>query len=425
MKKTGVAILGLGTVGGGVYKILTEKKEFFKKTQGLDVTVEGVLNRTKAKAEKLGIDSSVVADSIEEIISNPSVDIVVEAIGGVEPARTYVLKALLSGKTVVTSNKELLAKCGQELETEAKKMNVGLFYEASCVGGVPVIRVLQDGMQANEISSIKGIINGTTNYILTEMSEKGSSYEAALKAAQELGFAEANPAADVEGFDAAYKLAILSGLAFGSRVGYTNVYREGITGIKKEDIAYGKDMGYTLKLLAIGKKQGDCIDARVHPSFIKSDNPLASVGGSFNAVQINGDSVGEIMLYGRGAGEFPTASAVVSDVIFAAKHDDGFCYSRNDADCVAEAKYISDFETEYYLRICVKDESGVMAKIASVFAKSGISFKEITQMPSESGRAEIIMITHRCKESVMSKSLEKISTIEEVFGTESRIRIEE
>lgn len=425
MKKTGVAILGLGTVGGGVYKILTEKKEFFKKTQGLDVTVEGVLNRTKAKAEKLGIDSSVVADSIEEIISNPSVDIVVEAIGGVEPARTYVLKALLSGKTVVTSNKELLAKCGQELETEAKKMNVGLFYEASCVGGVPVIRVLQDGMQANEISSIKGIINGTTNYILTEMSEKGSSYEAALKAAQELGFAEANPAADVEGFDAAYKLAILSGLAFGSRVGYTNVYREGITGIKKEDIAYGKDMGYTLKLLAIGKKQGDCIDARVHPSFIKSDNPLASVGGSFNAVQINGDSVGEIMLYGRGAGEFPTASAVVSDVIFAAKHDDGFCYSRNDADCVAEAKYLSDFETEYYLRICVKDESGVMAKIASVFAKSGISFKEITQMPSESGRAEIIMITHRCKESVMSKSLEKISTIEEVFGTESRIRIEE
>lgn len=425
MKKTGVAILGLGTVGGGVYKILTEKKEFFKKTQGLDVTVEGVLNRSKEKAEKLGIDSSVVAANIEEIISNPAVDIVVEAIGGVEPARTYVLKALLSGKTVVTSNKELFAKCGQELEAEAKKMNVGLFYEASCVGGVPVIRVLQDGMQANEISSIKGIINGTTNYILTEMAEKGSSYEAALKAAQELGFAEANPAADVEGFDAAYKLAILSSLAFGSRVSYTNVYREGISGIKKEDIAYGKDMGYTLKLLAIGKKEGDCIDARVHPAFIKNSNSLAAVGGSFNAVQINGDSVGEIMLYGRGAGEFPTASAVVSDVIFAAKHDEGFYASRNDVDCIAEAKYASDFSTKYYVRVSAKDESGVMAKIASAFAKNGISFKEITQIPSADGRAEIIIVTHPCKESVMHKNIEKINAIEEVFGTESCIRIEE
>ena len=214
MKKAGVAILGLGVVGGGTYQILTDKKEYFKKTQGVDVTVECVLEKNRERAISLGIEEEKIASNIEEVVTNPNVDIVVEVIGGIEPAKTFVMKALMSGKTVVTSNKELFAKYWPELEAEAKKMNAGLFFEASCVGGVPIIRTLQDGMQANDIRSIKGIINGTTNYILTKMTYEGSTYEEALKEAQRLGYAEFNPTADVEGFDATYKLSILSSLAF-------------------------------------------------------------------------------------------------------------------------------------------------------------------------------------------------------------------
>lgn len=426
MKKVGVAILGLGTVGGGVFRILTEKKEFLKKTQNLDVTIESVLTRTKEKAAAMGADESIIASNIEEVVSNPAVDIVAESIGGIEPARTYVLKALMSGKTVVTSNKELLAKCWSELEEEAKKMNAGLFFEASCVGGVPIIRVLEESMQGDEITSFKGIINGTTNYILTKMASEGSSYEAALKEAQKLGYAEANPSSDVEGFDAAYKLSILASLAFKTKISYNDIYREGITDVKKEDIAYGKAMGYALKLLAIGKNGKDGIDVRVHPAFVKACDPLASVNDSFNAVRLVGDAAGDIMLYGRGAGALPTGSAVVSDIVFAAKHADYYysCF-KNDEKGNKETEFVSDYVSEYYLRLSVKDEAGVMAKIAGAFAKSGISLKEVKQNPAEDGKAEIIVTTHGCKETCMRKNLEKINSIEEVFGVESCIRIEE
>ena len=425
MKKVGVAILGLGTVGGGVYKILTEKKEYFKRTQNLDVTVECVMERNVERAVSLGVDKSAISANIEEVIGNPNVDIVVEVIGGVEPSRTFVLKALMSGKTVVTSNKELFAKCWPELEEEARKTNAGLLFEASCVGGVPIIRVLQDGMQANEILSLKGIINGTTNYILTKMALEGSSYETALKEAQKLGYAEFNPTADVEGFDAAYKLSILASLAFNTKISYTDVYREGITAVDKEDIAYGKTMGYTLKLLAIGKNGADGVDVRVHPTFIKNDNPLASVNDSFNAVHLVGDSVGEIMLYGRGAGELPTGSAIVSDIIFAAKHAENFytCFKNNEKGN-KETAFVGDFVTKYYVRISAKDEAGVMAKIAGTFAKNNVSLKEVKQISSAQGKAEIIVVTHPAKESVMRKTLEKINALEEVFAVKGSIRIE-
>lgn len=426
MKKVGVAILGLGVVGGGVYKILTEKKEYFKKTQDLDITVETALEKNIDRALALGIDRSCVASNVEEVVSNPNVDIVVEVMGGTEPARTFVLKALMSGKSVVTSNKELFAKHWSELEEEAKKMNVALMFEASCVGGVPIIRVLQDGMQANEIKSIMGIINGTTNYILTKMAECGEDYETALKEAQKLGYAEFNPTADVEGFDATYKISILSSLAFNSKVCIENVYREGITGVNKEDIAYGKSMGYTLKLLGIGKRGKDGIDVRVHPTFVKNDNPLASVNDSFNAVHLVGDSVGEIMLYGRGAGSLPTGSAIVSDVIFAAKHSENYYTPfKNNAAGNKETKFVSDFVSKYYVRMFVKDDAGVLAKIAGVFAKGNISIKEVKQMTSEEGLAEIIVITHPAYESDMKKTLNKITALQEVVEVKGFIRIEE
>ena len=426
MKKAGVAILGLGVVGGGTYQILTEKKEYFKKTQGVDLTVECVLELNKERALSLGVEENRIASSIEEVVTNPNVDIVVEVIGGTGVAKNFVLKALMSGKTVVTSNKELFAKHWPELEEAAKKMNAGLFFEASCVGGVPIIRTLQEGMQANKIVSIKGIINGTTNYILTKMANEGSSYEEALKEAQRLGYAEFNPTADVEGFDATYKLSILSSLAFNKKICIENVYREGITGVNKEDIAYGKEMGYTLKLLGIGKDTEKGVEVRVHPTFVKNDNPLASVNDSFNAVHLVGDSVGEIMLYGRGAGALPTGSAIVSDVIFAAKHDEYFYASfENNEKGNAAVKFASDFTSQYYIRLSVADKAGVLSKISGVFAKNNVSISEVKQVAEDDGSAQIIIITHICHESLVKKTLEKLKTLEEMFEVKGVIRMED
>ncbi len=426
MKKAGVAILGLGVVGGGTYQILTEKREYFKKTQGVDVTVECVLEKNLDRAKALGVEQSKIASSIEEVVTNPNVDIVVEVIGGTGVAKAFVTKALMSGKTVVTSNKELFAKHWPELEAEAKKMNAGLFFEASCVGGVPIIRTLQEGMQANKILSIKGIINGTTNYILTKMADEGWSYEEALKEAQRLGYAEFNPTADVEGFDATYKLSILSSLAFNKKICIENVYREGITAIDKEDIAYGKEMGYTLKLLGIGKDTDNGVEVRVHPTFVKNDNPLASVNDSFNAVHLVGDAVGEIMLYGRGAGALPTGSAIVSDVIFAAKHDTYFYAGfENNQKGNKETKFVSDFTSKYYIRLSVQDTAGVLSKIAGVFAKNNVSILEVKQVSEADGKAQIIIITHECRESLVKKTLDKLQTTNEVFAVKGTIRMED
>ncbi len=426
LKKAGVAILGLGVVGGGTYEILTKNREYFKKTQGVDITVQAVLEKNRDRALSLGIEESKIASSIEEVCSNPEVDIVVEVIGGTGVAKTFVKTALKSGKTVVTSNKELFAKHWPELEAEAKKMNAGLFFEASCVGGVPIIRTLIDGMQANKILSIKGIINGTTNYILTKMAYEGWSYEEALKEAQRLGYAEFDPTADVEGFDAMYKLSILSSLAFNKKICIDNVYREGITAITKEDIAQGKEMGYTLKLLGIAKDTEKGVEVRVHPTFIKNDNPLASVNDSFNAVHLVGDAVGEIMLYGRGAGALPTGSAIVSDIIFAAKHSEYFYASfKNNAQGNKETKFVKDFTSKYYIHLTVMDKVGVLARIANIFAKNNISLAEVKQVGGADDSAQIVVNTHVCLEGALKKTLEKISTLNETVKVNSVIRIED
>lgn len=426
MKKVGVAILGLGVVGGGTYKILADNKQYFKESQGLDITVESVLERNVERAKSLGIDESVVASSIEEVVSNPAVDIVVEVIGGIEPAKTFVLRALKSGKTVVTSNKELFAKHWPELEAQAKLTNAGLFFEASCVGGVPIIRTLQEGMQANKILSLKGIINGTTNYILSKMSSQGSSYEEALKEAQQLGYAEFNPTADVEGFDATYKLSILSSLAFNTKVGIENVHREGITSITKEDIFYGKEMGYALKLLAIGKNTPKGIEVRVHPTYVSMDNPIATVNDSFNAVHLVGDSVGEIMLYGRGAGALPTGSAIVSDIIFAAKHTHYYyAYFDNTAEGNKRTKFVSDFTSKYFIRLTVEDSAGVLSKISGTFGKYNLSIKEVKQYAGVSGKVPVVIVTHETNESVVNKTLDKIKALDCVCSVDSLIRLED
>lgn len=426
MKKIGVAILGLGVVGGGTYKILTEKREYFKKTQNIDVTVESVLELNKERAKALGVPENIMASNIAEVVTNPNVDIVVEVIGGVKIAREFVLQALMSGKAVVTSNKELVAKYWHELESAAKVTNVGLFFEASCVGGVPIIRTLVDGMQANKITEIKGIVNGTTNYILTKMTSDGVGYEEVLKEAQALGYAEANPTADVDGFDSMYKISILSSIAFAKKVPIGNVYREGMTKITNEDIAYADKMGYVIKLLAIAKNGKNGIEARVHPTLVPKTSPLAFVNDSFNAVFMHGDSVDDVMLYGRGAGAAPTGSAIVSDVLFAATYSQEFRYApfKNTETAEKSTRFATDFTSKYFIRVMTEKSAGALSKIVSLFNKYGVSVSSVVRNDLEDS-AEIVVMTEVAKESSVNKVISKLGEVDVYKSLASMIRVED
>ena len=424
MKKVGVAILGLGVVGGGTYKILTEHREDYQRTHKIDIVVENVLELRKERALELGVEESKIADNMAVICSNPEVDVVIEVMGGVEPAKTFVLAALNAGKSVVTSNKELYCKYSHELEKAAIKNHCGLFYEASCVGGVPVIRALLDNLQGNKILSMTGIVNGTTNYILSKMSREGASYEEVLKEAQKLGYAEANPSSDVEGYDSTYKLSILSSLAFHTKIPYTKIYREGITGITVEDINYGKQMGYVIKLLAIGKNGNNGIEVRVHPAFISAEHPLASVNDSYNAVYITGDSVEDVMLYGRGAGALPTGSAIVGDVIYCATHTN-YRYSTfvNTENAAPGTKFIENFESAYYLRLEAKNRTGVLAKVASIFSRCGINVAQMVQDDGNSDLVPVIFVTHVTKEHSVNKAVAEINANPDIAKVVSVIRV--
>lgn len=429
MKKVGVAILGVGVVGGGTFKTLTEHREFYKKTQNVDIVVESVLDRDHERAKSIGVPAEVLASSIQEVVANPNVDIVIETIGGCGVAKDFILAALQEGKTVVTANKELICKYSHELERVAKRNGCGLYYEASCVGGVPIIRTLLDGVQANHITEMMGIINGTTNYILTKMAQENADYASALKEAQRLGYAEFNPTNDVDGYDAMYKLSILSSMAFHTKVPYGKIMREGISQVDSRDIAFGKQLGYTLKLLAIGKSGEDGIEARVHPTFIPNAHPLASVNDAYNAVYLRGDAVDDIMLYGRGAGSLPTASAVVSDVIYAATHSEiKYSTFKNTATAEKGVKFISDFTSAYYIRLSVEDEAGVLAKITGIFAKCGISIVEVAQKSkSEAGedtRIPLIIITHKTTENSVKSAVAKINQ-SGITQVKAVIRVEE
>ncbi len=425
-KRVGVAILGLGVVGGGTYKTLVEHREFYLQTQNVDIVVESVLDKNLARLKELGVPDECIAGSIAEVVTNPAIDIVVETIGGVGIAKEFVTMALKEGKTVVTANKEMISKCSHELERIARRNSCGLYYEASCVGGVPIIRTLLDGVQANHVLEMKGIVNGTTNYILTKMTQDGKDYQTALKEAQALGYAEFDPTNDVEGFDAVYKLSILSSMAFHTKVPYTKIYREGITAVQAEDIATGKEFGYALKLLAIGKNTEKGIEVRVHPTFIPESHPLASVNDAYNAVYLRGDALDDIMLYGKGAGAFPTASAVVSDVIYAATHAEiKYSTFKNTANADSDVKFVTDFSSAYYIRLSVEDAPGVLAKISGFFGKSGVSIVEIAQKPKKEGetRVPLVIITHKTREQAIKNAVAKINATD-FAEVQSVIRVE-
>lgn len=425
MRTVGVALLGLGTVGSGTYRILKAQRETIAKTYGVDIKVMHILEKDTMKVNALGIDHKIVSTDINNILKNPDIEIVAEFFGGIEPAKSFLIECLKAGKSIVTANKELFSKHWAELEAAAAETGAGLYYEASCVGGVPIIRALTESLQGNEIMSIKGIINGTTNYILTKMSNEGGNYETSLKEAQNLGYAELNPTADVEGYDSMYKLSILSTLAYNKPVPVDKIYREGISNIKLEDIKWGQEFGLTLKLLAISKNIGGKIEARVHPVFIPDEHPLASVNDSFNAVDIIGNNVGELMFFGRGAGALPTGSAIVSDIVFAACASSHRRYPQlADKNKMSDDDFITDFVSEYYVRLSVIDKPGVLAKLSGVFAAHNVSITYVNQRPSNDNYVPIIIITHTTSERAISMIIDEISALAEVNSVESVIRVE-
>jgi Homoserine dehydrogenase len=421
MKKIGVALLGLGTVGSGTYKILTKNREHIKKNSGVDIEIVHILEKNTERADALGIDGKIVSTDINNVVNNPEINVVCEFFGGIEPARSFLIAALKAGKSIVTANKELFSKHWPEFAAAAKEGNAGLYFEASCLGGVPIIRTLTASLQGDRIKSIMGIFNGTTNYILSKMADEGLEYSDVLKEAQRLGYAEVNPSADVDGFDSMYKLSILSTLAFHRHVPLEKIYREGISKISKLDIELGKQMGYTLKLLAIGKLNDGKIEARVHPAFVKDSHPLASVKGSFNAVVIEGDNVGDIMLYGRGAGDMPTGSAIVSDIVYCAGQN-AHKYNFYDEKMLSAADFNNNFECEYYVRMSVEDKAGVLAKIAGVYGKYGVSIYSMRQNPSN-GYASIIFLVHKTSEESVNKAIAEIKSLGEVINVDALIRV--
>ncbi len=424
MKTVNVAIMGIGTVGGGTYDILKKNRAHIKKTRGVDIVVTKILDRSAELIEKRTGNKDIAVMDLNDIVSDEKISIVVETMGGVEPAKTFIKKVLLSGKSVVTANKELLSKHWSELEQAAKDGGAGLYFEASCVGGVPVIRTLTESLQGDNVLEIMGIINGTTNYILTKMTQDGMSYEQALKEAQERGFAEFNPTADVEGFDAVYKLSILSSLGFHTCIPYTEIYREGITEITINDIENAKELGYTIKLLAIGKKKGNKVEVRVHPTFVPNSHPLAAVRNEFNAVFLKGDCVDDVMLYGRGAGALPTGSAIVSDIVYCAcASESKYADFENNGKLNAPIEILGDFDSKYYIALSVMDKPGVLSKFTEVLGNNGISLNSVIQKGASDGFAQIIFLTHTTSEKSVGNAVAEIRKLKVVKSVDSLIRV--
>lgn len=421
-----VGLLGFGNVGSGVFKILLQNGKEIQHREGKDIKVKKILVKDATKKRDGIEDKSLLTSNFDEILNDSEISIVAEFIGGVEPARTYILSALEHGKTVVTANKEVVAKCWPELEKAAKKSGVGLYFEASVAGGIPIIKVMDESLQANRVSEVMGIINGTTNYILTKMTEEGRAFNDVLIEAQKLGYAEPDPTSDIESFDAVYKLSIMSSIAFHTRTHVENIYREGITKVTAEDIAYGKELGLVLKLLAIGKKNGYEVETRVHPTFIPKSHPLASVRDSYNAIFIKGDAIGNLMLYGRGAGDLPTGSAVVSDIVTASCRTGSHRYSTfyNEDRPADEVVLVDNWTTEYFVRLTVKDKPGVLAKIAGIFSKYEVSIASVIQKDHNRDEVPLVFVTHHAKELDMQKAITDIENDKDVIRIENIIRVE-
>ena len=425
MKKSiGVGLMGLGTVGGGVAKALSEKDRVVAEAVGCPVVLRKILEQ-----RPVAVEPRLLTTDVREILTDPEVDIVIEVLGGEHPAVDYIKEALLSGKHVVTANKEVIAKHGAELQAMAKDKGLALQFEASVGGGIPLLLPLQHGLLANEISTIYAIINGTTNYILTRMSQEGMGFGEALKKARELGYAEADPTNDVEGRDATYKLAILASVGFHTTVRPEQVYCEGISRLAEPDFRYAKELGYEIKLLAIAKQAGGVVEARVHPVFIPEDFLLAKVSGVYNAIQVEGDLVGKLIFYGRGAGAQPTSSAIISDVIAVGQ---SIASGKKVPSVMRQVqpkpvRPVSELQTRYYLRMTVADQPGVLAQIAKILGDGSISIASVIQKEADvaTQTATIVIMTHPAREEFMQRALAEMKKLPAVMEICNLIRVEE
>ena len=422
-KKIKVALLGVGTVGTGVYKLIQRRADVMVRTIGAEMEVSKILVHNLNK-QREGIDASLLTDNWQEIVNDPEIQIVVEGMGGIEPARTMILEALHAGKHVVTANKDLLAAHGKELLDAAEEKHCDLLFEAAVAGGIPIIRPLKQCLAGNAIDEVIGIVNGTTNYILTKMFEENMSFEEALAKATELGYAEADPTADVEGLDAGRKVAIMASIAFHSRVVFDDVYTEGITKITADDIAYAKEFDSVIKLLGVAHNTEGGIEVGVYPMLLNKEHPLASVRDSFNAVFVHGDAVDDAMFYGRGAGELPTASAVMGDIIDVARNIEYGCNGRISCTCYRETpiKKFDEVENKFFLRMQVKNQPGVLASIATVFGSHGVSIARVVQKHIKGDQAELVIVTDKVREDYLKNALEQLRDIENIFEISSVIR---
>ena len=436
MKAVNVGICGLGTVGGGTFNVLTRNKS------DIDAKAGRHINITHVAARQLNPDcdtsSAKVSDDIFAVAEDPNVDILVELIGGTTIAKDLVLKAIQNGKHVVTANKALIAEFGNEIFAEAVKNKVTVSYEAAVAGGIPIIRALREGLAANRIEWLAGIINGTGNFILTEMRDKGRAFEDVLKEAQALGYAETDPTFDVEGIDAAHKLVILSSIAFGMPLQFEKVFTEGITAISSADVAYADELGYRIKHLGITRRRENGVELRVHPTLIPSSRLIANVDGVMNAVLVKGDAVGPTLYYGAGAGAEPTASAVISDIVHVARSVNGDTsevdYDANVPHLGFATDQLSNFnilpieevETAYYLRISALDQPGVLSKITQIMSEAGISIEALIQKEPAEGQdhVPVILLTNRALEKQIVAAVSKIEQLDSVAESVVRIRVE-
>ncbi len=433
MKKIHIGLLGFGTVGSGMVKILLENHEVIESRLGASLALKWIAARNLERDRGIAVDAGLLTTDAEKVVDDPAVDIVVELIGGYEPAKRFILKAIENGKQVVTANKALLAAHGNEIFSAALRKGVEVGFEASVGGGIPLIRSIKEGLAANHIQSLFGILNGTANYILTKMTDQGRPFSDVLKEAQALGYAEADPTFDVEGIDTAHKLTILLGIAYGVPMDFKAVYTEGISKITPLDIQFIKEFGYRIKLLAISKDDGEAIEARVHPTLIPADSMLASVNEAYNALYVKGDAVGNVMFYGPGAGMMPTGSAVVSDLVDVARNiirgaigrvpSLGYEPTRVKA---RRIKLIEELETEYYFRVSAEDRPGVLSKIAGILGKHEISIKSVHQKGRDIvGAVPLVMITHEAREAAVRMALSEIDELDVVKDETVLIRIED
>ncbi len=433
MKEIKVGLIGFGTVGSGVAKILQKNSKLIENRMGARMILKRVADVDLETDRGVRLKPGVLTRKAEEVIKDPEIDIVMELIGGIEPAKTFILKAIRNGKHVVTANKALLALHGDEIFSAAQRSGVDVNFEASVGGGIPLIRSIKEGLVANRIQSIFGILNGTSNYILTKMTDEGKGFKEVLREAQEKGYAEADPTYDVEGIDAAHKLAILIRLAFGTPIRFKDIFIGGISEITPLDIQFGREFGYRIKLLAIAKIDSGKIEARVHPTMIPEKHLLSTVGGVFNAIYIKGDAVGPTLFYGQGAGQMPTGSAVVGDLVelgrnllirAAGRRVPLLSYQESAIGKIA-LKGMDDVVMPFYMRFSALDRPGVLSRISGILGRNGISISAVIQKGRQvNGAVPVVMMTHEAKEKSVHQALREIDRLGVILGKTMFIRVE-